>query len=73
MSLTDNGISTTTELDSFKWQQYSLRGKGGGIRTRIQWEYRDKSGALHSGVTHTLLDACMAARLYGYSVEEDLQ
>lgn len=59
--LTQNGISTTTEKNSFRYETMKMFGK---IRT--QWDYRDSSGKLHSGIAKDLETAKIRASKYGY-------
>ena len=46
MPLTQNGVSTTTERGVLRYEQYYDRLLHRG---RVQWDYRDKTGKLHSG------------------------
>jgi len=63
MSLSVNGVSTTTERDYFRCEVY----KPVGLEdVRVQWDYRDASGELHTGVARDVLSAKAAARRYGY-------
>jgi hypothetical protein len=60
--LTVGGISTTKENGSFRWERFqSVSGK-----TLVQWDYRDKSGFLTSGVCGTLEEAKKQATSLGW-------
>ena len=67
MALTKNGISTTTTRGTFAYavyyKQQSLTDKYRGLppEQRVQWDYRDTSGKLHSGIARTLETAYQAA------------
>jgi hypothetical protein len=63
MSLTEHGVSTTTERDCFRYETFRLAWHR---RDCIQWDYLDAAGELHSGVAKTLDAAKVAARRYGY-------
>jgi major membrane immunogen (membrane-anchored lipoprotein) len=65
MSLTKNGISTTLEKDQFSYQAFTTKLKGEKV-TRIQWDYRDKNGVLHSGISLNLGAAMTEASKHGY-------
>jgi hypothetical protein len=61
--LTKNGVSTTTKPGQFAYEPYNsavLEGE------RVQWDYRDKNGKLHSGIAKTLEEAKAEARKFGY-------
>jgi len=62
--LTENGVSTTTGKDRFRYEKLSSPITK---RTYIQWDYRGKDGKLHSGVARTLGDAVKKAMAFGYS------
>lgn len=63
MSLSDKGVSTTREADTFHCEQYYS-----GIRRALlwQWDYRDKAGTLFSGISKSREDAVGRAREFGY-------
>jgi len=63
MSLTEHGVSTTTERDCFRYETFRPAWRR---CVRVQWDYRDAAGELHSGVAKTLDAAKVAARRYGY-------
>lgn len=58
MSLTENGVSTTKQNCTFAHEPFVSHG-----RNYIQWDYRDSSGKLHSGVAKTLEEAYTRAAL----------
>jgi hypothetical protein len=62
-SLTKFGISTTTEKDCLRYETFRPAWRR---CERIQWDYRDATGELHSGIAKTLDDAKNAAREFGY-------
>ena len=64
MPLTVHGMSTTIERDSFQYEEYA---PVGSLGTKIQWDYRDASGVLHTGIACDLDRARTAAREYGFS------
>ena len=61
--LTKNGISTTTENDTFAYEKYFSSLLGG---YRYHWDYRDKNGQLFSGVAKSYQEAVAEARRHGY-------
>lgn len=63
MALTENGISTTRTNGQFAFEQYRSPFTG----DFVQWDYRDQSGTLHSGVVRTLEQAKAAASRFGYN------
>lgn len=63
MSLTEQGVSTTTERNSFKFEVYQ---PVGSKTTKVQWDYRDASGELHTGIACDLNYAKAAASAFGY-------
>ncbi len=63
MSLTKHGVSTTTERDCFRYEEYTTEVSR---RTKVQWDYRDARGELHSGVACDVDHAKERAREYGY-------
>ena len=65
MALTENGVSTTKEKNSFKYEKF-LTKVGRKTVERFQWDYRDQDGELHSGVSKSLEQACTAASKFGY-------
>jgi hypothetical protein len=61
--LSKNGVSTTIVKDQFNYEVFYseiLRGE------RVQWDYRDVTGKLHSGVSKTLELAKQSAAKFGY-------
>ena len=62
MALTDkDGISTTKTPGQFAFVVYysvALRGE------RVQWDYRDTNGMLHSGVAGTIEQAMQVAERF---------
>ena len=69
-TLTKNGISTTTQWDSFRYNVYKTPfGRHGADSTRVQWDYRDKNGTLHSGIAKSIEEAIEAAKKHGYQKE----
>ena len=64
--LTEHGVSTTIERDCFRYETYHPTGK---THTRIQWDYRDSQGVLHSGIARDLPSAQASARRFGYQGE----
>lgn len=56
MRLTKNGVSTTKEKGIFAYEEY-----GPVNKKRVQWDYRDRKGKLHSGVSKTLPAAMITA------------
>jgi hypothetical protein len=69
MSLIKNGVSTTTGKDQFNFEVFTTK-IGRKPITRIQWDYRDSNGVLHSGVAKTILDAAKAAEKFGYKIKD---
>jgi hypothetical protein len=68
-SLTKNGVSTTTERDCFRYETYQRHRHLSRLYppvTRVQWDYRDAAGELHSGVARSVEQAKEAARRFGY-------
>lgn len=62
MAMTERGISTT-EVGQFRHEEYySQVAKG----KRVQWDYRDTKGILHSGIAKTLEEAKAKAAQFGY-------
>ena len=61
--LNQNGITTTREADTFACEEFF----SGPMRVRrIQWDYRDEEGELHSGIAKTVEEAKEKARKFGY-------
>jgi hypothetical protein len=58
MSLTKDGISTTRNRGKFAYEQFYSAIKR---RNLVQWDYRDTSGKLHSGIAKSLEAAIVAA------------
>jgi len=56
MGLTENGVSTTKEKGQFAYEEY-----GPYYNRKIQWDYRDNKGVLHSGISRTLAMAILEA------------
>lgn len=56
MSMTENGISTTTAPGTERFESFRMGG-----RIRVQYDYRHTNGRLFSCVKPTL-DDCRAAR-----------
>lgn len=63
MSLSEHGVSTTTERDYFRCEVFKPVGLKG---IRVQWDYRDAGGELHTGIAPDVDSAKTAARQYGY-------
>lgn len=60
MSITEHGVSTTRTPGEFACEQFHSR-----IRRKpfYQWDYRDSSGELHSGIAMSRAAAITAAEL----------
>lgn len=63
--MTKNGVSTTVKKGQFQFEQYYAGSVIRGV-LRVQWDYRDTRGDLHSGISTTVAEAKAQARLYGY-------
>jgi hypothetical protein len=66
--MTVNGVSTTTQRDQFQCEAFTTR-IGRKSITKIQWDYRDRNGELHSGIAPTVLEATKAAEKFGYKIK----
>ncbi len=53
-----------TTLNTFRVERFRSTIRRGQLL--YQWDYRDRTGRLHSGITATLKDARRAAAEYGY-------
>jgi hypothetical protein len=67
MSLTANGVTTTTEKDCLQYEKYFTK-IGRKKVARIQWDYRDSKGVLHSGIATSIDKATEAAKEHGYQI-----
>lgn len=66
--LTENGVSTTRAAGEFRCERYYSAVQHGW---RWQWDYRDTTGRLWSGVAKTVFQARQAAsRWSGEEVKE---
>jgi Domain of unknown function, B. Theta Gene description (DUF3873) len=62
--LTKNGISTTLGLGQFAYEEYV---SAFTQRKRVQWDYRDRWGKLHSGICDSVEEAKeQVARQFGF-------
>lgn len=67
MSLTVNGVSTTTQKDQFQYEKFTTK-LGRKTIARIQWDYRDAQGVLHTGIATSIDNAMEAASKFGYQI-----
>lgn len=65
MSLTENGVSTTKNSNSFLYEKFTTK-IGRKTIERVQWDYRDNDGVLHSGIAKDFESACVQASKFGY-------
>lgn len=65
MTLTANGVSTTKERNSFQYEKFTTKIGRKNIE-RVQWDYRDKNGVLHTGIAKDFEAACLQASKFGY-------
>jgi hypothetical protein len=63
MALTENGISTTKGHGQFRYETYQTAFAPVKGITRVQWDYRDTKGVLHSGIAKSVEEARKAARV----------
>lgn len=63
--INQNGMTTTTENGQFQCEGFNTKLRGKNVR-RYQWDYRDSSGKLHSGVAKTEDEAKQKAVQFGY-------
>ena len=63
MSLTENGISTTRNINQFAAEVFFSRINN---KFLVQWDYRDETGTLHSGIAPSPESALKAASQFGY-------
>jgi hypothetical protein len=61
VTMTVNGVSTTTGLGQEQYEKFSHRGRTNKIGTRYQYDYRHTDGELFSCIRPTL-KACREAR-----------
>ncbi len=62
VGLQQNGVSTTKERDVLRYDCYS----GYQGKSRVQWDYRDRQGKLHTAITNDINLARVQAARYGY-------
>jgi hypothetical protein len=61
------GVSTCTDLDTLQYSKFTTR-IGRKPVTRIQWDYRDKEGELHTGIATSIDRAMEEAAKHGYEI-----
>jgi hypothetical protein len=62
VGLQQNGVSTTKERDVLRYDIFT----GHGGQQKVQWDYRDFSGKLHTSICGTIQAAREQAARYGY-------
>jgi hypothetical protein len=60
--LQQHGVTTTTERDVLRYSTF----RGYQDRERVQWDYRDSSGKLHSAICGDIFVARVQAARHGY-------
>ncbi|MBE3122167.1 MAG: hypothetical protein IMZ58_08190 [Thermoplasmata archaeon] len=60
--LTKSGVSTTKERDVLRYDVF----QGYQDREKVQWDYRDNSGKLHSSICNDIESARIQAARHGY-------
>jgi len=60
--MTSGGVSTNHSNDLFTYNEYEDYKK----KIRVQWDYRDSKGKLHSGIARSLEDAKTCAAKHGF-------
>lgn len=63
MPINENGVSTTNLRGQFAYEEYKSPFSG---KLRVQWDYRDMAGHLHSGIAVSVEAAVNAASRFGY-------
>ncbi len=61
-ALQHNGISTTIKCDILRYDVFT----GHGGKERVQWDYRDKRGVLHTSICNDTATARTQAEKYGF-------
>jgi hypothetical protein len=61
--ITIDGISTTKIRGSFRTEEFYSKLSRCWL---VQWDYRDQSGDLHTGISLTIEGARKAAAIFGY-------
>lgn len=67
--LTVNGVSTTLGAGQFAYEEYVSPFT---LRKRVQWDYRDRQGKLHTGISDSVEEAkAEVDRRFGYVEASD--